>query len=49
MDLKSFQELEEGNREDEAHAKSDIHIQLCEAEVAAVGAVQAGLIVQQLQ
>ena len=31
------------------HAKSDIHIQSCEAEVAATRALQEGLIVQQLQ
>ena len=31
------------------HAKSDIHTQLCEAEVAAAMALQEGLIVQQLQ
>ena len=31
------------------HAKSDIHIQSCEAEVAAARALQEGSIVQQLQ
>ena len=31
------------------HAKSDIHTQSCEAEVAAARALQEGLIVQQLQ
>ena len=31
------------------HVKSDIHIQLCQAEVAVARALQEGLIVQQLQ
>ena len=39
MDLKAFHELEEGNREDEIHAKSDIHILSCEAEMAAARAL----------
>ena len=32
-----------------AHAKSEIHIQSCEAEMAAARALQEGSIVQQLQ
>ena len=48
MDLKAFQELEEGNREDESSCK-EIHIQSCEAEMAAARALQEGLIIQQLQ
>ena len=50
MNLKVFQELEEGNREDENSCKKrQIHTQSCEAEVAAARALQEGLIVQQLQ
>ena len=40
MDLKAFQELEEDNREMKTPAKSDIHIQLCKAEVAPARALQ---------
>ena len=32
-----------------AHAQSDIHIQSCEAEMAAASALQQGSIIQQLQ
>ena len=46
MDLKAFQELEEGNWED---ANSGIHIHSCKAEVAAARTLQEGSIVQQLQ
>ncbi len=49
MDLKTFHELEEGNREDEIHVKSDIHLLSCEAEMAAATALQEGSVIQQLQ
>ena len=46
MDLKNWKKAIEKMK---AHAKSDIHIQLCEAEMAAARALQEGSIIQQLQ
>ena len=50
MDLEALQKLEEGSGEDEIPSKEcEIHIQSCEAEMAAARALQEGSIVQQLQ
>ena len=46
MDLKNWKKAIEKMK---AHAKSDIHIQSCEAEMAAARALQEGSIIQQLQ